>query len=355
MKPMIWVLTVVTLLLSTGPVKAQRRRGGNNSAQRARQQQQARQRQQQSWLRQQQAWEAEQRRIEQEMQRGWETKGRAEWQKNTLDELDTIVTLTPEQKTKLEPIVAEELKQLEALPKQRLSSSGERARSQEIYSTAWDRAFALLTPAQKQKIDERGQDKILDQLTKSVGLDKGQKTQVCALLYDEIQRSYAVRDNKKLSEDEKVEAKCNINRELWAKTEQLLTPEQLKKLNAARRAQVLTGLRRTLVLSADQCDKIGPLMEEAALQNEALTGDSLLSAEELTSKRKAINGAMWDKITPLLSPWQKQKAAEIRGVSVASPTGTAPSTGTASPTAITGTPNSTASHADDVDETKEDG
>lgn len=76
-------------------------------------------------------------------------------------------------------------------------------------------------------------------------------------------------------------------------------------------ARHLQRLTATLGLTAEQQDRIKPILEEEATQLKAIDGEKLTGPERRT-RMQELHGATFEKIRPILTPEQQKKHDAMR-------------------------------------------
>lgn len=83
----------------------------------------------------------------------------------------------------------------------------------------------------------------------------------------------------------------------------------------------IEGMRNQLGLSQEQFSEIKPLLEDEAAKLKTLKNDASLSEAEKRSKAREVSSEIREKIGALLTPEQKEKAADLMRSRAGSPAG----------------------------------
>jgi Spy/CpxP family protein refolding chaperone len=172
-------------------------------------------------------------------------------------------------------------------------------------------------------------------LTEVLKLTEEQQAKIKPILAEEFTQLEAIRGNDTLNRDERNTRLQAMVQTVSDKIKPILTPEQqaqyeqIKQEIRERRLQNkgsrpvpplgardvdrrLNRLTRDLTLTKEQQAKIRPILEEEATQLDALRGNDTLSRDERRARLQALNQAAAEKITPLLTPAQQKKYAEVK-------------------------------------------
>lgn len=173
-----------------------------------------------------------------------------------LDMLTAQLKLTPEQRIKLLPILDEDFAKKNALRKDgSLTRDQRRAKMEELRNACHEKISAVLTPEQKVKADElkaaaakrcktrqecmkgrhgkgmRAMDPAahMERMSTCLGLTADQKTKISPILAEQSKEMNAVRDDAKLTRDQRMQKMQELRVKYHDKIGALLTPEQKAK------------------------------------------------------------------------------------------------------------------------------
>jgi len=173
-----------------------------------------------------------------------------------LDMMTAHLKLTPEQRIQILPILDEQFaKKSEVLKDGSLTRDQRRAKTREISASYHERISAVLTPEQKAKAEEmkayaakrakarqdgktgrygkglRSMDPAahMERMSTCLGLTADQKTKISPILAEQSKEMNAVRDDAKLTRDQRMQKMQELRVKYHDKIGALLTPEQKTK------------------------------------------------------------------------------------------------------------------------------
>lgn len=236
-----------------------------------------------------------------------------EWEASMLGELDGAVSLTTEQKTSIQPLLANEAKQILALGNNRnYTGQAKQERLQEIQQASWTKIDKLLTPDQQQKLDEKQSDALLDQLSQQLTLTADQKAKIRPLLEDEARQVAALEKDATLTKEERKSKSEAIDDTTWSQIEPLLTDDQQQKLDQIRLDQMLANLTKSLGLTEEQKTKIKTSLDETLPKIREIRENKTLTPEVKEDRLQGVRDAMWQQVYATLTSEQQKKLEELR-------------------------------------------
>jgi len=168
-----------------------------------------------------------------------------------VEQLNEALSLTDEQKAKITPLLADEIKQMEQVRADTsLAPADKFAKIRQIRQAANQQIRPLLTAEQQQKLDtmwQRGQaaggpgrggqggQGRLQQLAAQLSLTDDQKAKITPILQDEVQQIQQVRADTDLARREQFAKIRKIRQNADKQIRPLLTPEQQKQLDEMRK------------------------------------------------------------------------------------------------------------------------
>lgn len=169
--------------------------------------------------------------------------------KQRMTELSEHLNLTEEQKKAIEPIIANEIKEIQALRADTTLSREEKIEKMKaIRQTTKEEINKVLTPEQQGKWTE-AKEEMKDETKENVGLmiqqrmaamserlnlSDAQKQKIQPIVENEIKGMLAARDDESLSQEQKVEKMKAIRQTSREDINKVLTPEQKAKLEEAK-------------------------------------------------------------------------------------------------------------------------
>jgi Spy/CpxP family protein refolding chaperone len=176
----------------------------------------------------------------------------SEWQ---LQRLNEIVNLTADQKASVQRILEEQSEKVSALRSdQSLSREDRMAKSKSIREETHEKINALLTPEQKQALEEhrkkageefgaRRTEFALKRLTQELNLTEAQSTAIKPILESEGEQLKALRGDETLSREQKAEKAKQIHEQAQMQIKPLLNADQQQKLAEMRQRREKGGRR----------------------------------------------------------------------------------------------------------------
>lgn len=168
-----------------------------------------------------------------------------------VEQLNEALNLTDEQRAKITPLLADEVKQIEQVRADNsLMPREQSAKIREIRQVTQQQIRPLLTAEQQQKLDtmwQRGQaaggpgrggqggQGRLQQLAAQLSLTDDQKAKIAPILQDEVQQIQQLRADTNLTRREQFAKIRKIRQNADKQIRPLLTPEQQKQLDEMRK------------------------------------------------------------------------------------------------------------------------
>jgi Spy/CpxP family protein refolding chaperone len=185
------------------------------------------------------------------------------------------------------------------------------------------------------KPDMYGPEYRLDMMTRRLGLSEEQQAKIKPILVEEDQQLKALRGNQSYNRDERRARLQELNNSTFEKISPVLTPEQLKKHEQAKKIirekrsnirssrpgpnqesvdtdKRIKRLTLDLDLTTEQQAKIKPLLAEENAQLDTLRGNDTYNSEQRRVKLQELNQITSDKIRPLLTAEQQVKFDKIK-------------------------------------------
>lgn len=185
------------------------------------------------------------------------------------------------------------------------------------------------------KPDMYGPEYRLDMMTRRLGLSEEQQAKIKPILAEEDLQLKALRGNDTYNRDERRSRLQELNTVTYEKIKPILTPEQLKKHEQAKKIirekrsnirssrpgpnpesndteKRIQRLTLDLGLTTEQQTKIMPILEEENKQLETLRGNDNYNREQRRVKLQELNQISSEKIRPILTPEQQSKFDKIK-------------------------------------------
>ncbi len=241
----------------------------------------------------------------QKLQRQQQQLMAQQWQQKTLEQLENSLELDDSQQAKVRPMLAGMAKQIEQLnSNKQLNPQAKNARLQQLYGATWTKIAALLTPQQRDTIQ---QNQLADNLGDELKLSKDQEEKIHKILRAQVEDDYQLRDDKTLSEDDKNLKSQEIDADTWAQVEDILKPAQQQKLAELRADDSLKNLSDAVTLSRDQQAQLKPALVELNSHLMKVRADKTLSLADRRLQIANISTATWVSIRRMLTAEQQDK------------------------------------------------